>query len=304
MSIELVVKTDFQQIPATVDFNFEEMKSFLSTQLEKYNNLAVTEDSIKDGKADKAKLNKLKTALEDKRKDIKKQFLVPYEDFERKERELVKMIDEPINAIDQQLKAFEIRNKEIKKAELLEHFTNSVGNLSSILTFEDVFNERWLNATYKIADAKNEIYEAISKTEGDIETIKSLKADCESQIMSVYLHTHDLSAALREKEHIEEQKRRMAEYEAKREAEKAAEAVEKAVEKPNTVVIDGTPGHDFSDLKPGNHVVFGGSLITPDVKPVEELKTISVCFEDTTEAFRHDMKEICQKHNIKYGWAK
>ncbi len=51
--------------------NYEELKSELSEQLQKYKNIVVTEDSIKEFKADKANLNRLKTALEDKRKEVK-----------------------------------------------------------------------------------------------------------------------------------------------------------------------------------------------------------------------------------------
>lgn len=44
----------------------------------------VTEDTIKEGKAEKAKLNKLREAVESKRKEIKKECMAPYTDFEAK----------------------------------------------------------------------------------------------------------------------------------------------------------------------------------------------------------------------------
>ena len=46
-------------------------------------NLVYTADQIKDAKKDRAKLNKFVTALEDKRKEIKKQVMQPYTAFEK-----------------------------------------------------------------------------------------------------------------------------------------------------------------------------------------------------------------------------
>ena len=70
--MEFLIKTDLNAIPQAIDFNFEEMKAELTEKLTAYNALVVTEDSIRDAKADKAKLNKLRTAVEDKRKEVKK----------------------------------------------------------------------------------------------------------------------------------------------------------------------------------------------------------------------------------------
>lgn len=53
------VRTDFSALPKKIDFNFEEMKNYLSENLEKYKTLVVTEDAISAAKADRAKLRKL-----------------------------------------------------------------------------------------------------------------------------------------------------------------------------------------------------------------------------------------------------
>ena len=112
--MELIIKTDLQAFPAVIEYNHEELKSELSEQLQKYKNIVVTEDSIKEFKADKANLNRLKTALEDKRKEVKKQCLQPYENFEKNIKELIALIEEPIKVIDSQLKEIESKKKEEK----------------------------------------------------------------------------------------------------------------------------------------------------------------------------------------------
>ena len=76
--MKFILKTDLSSLPQIIDFNFEDMKSELSIKLKQYNALVVTEDSIKSAKDDKAQLNKLRTAIENKRKEIKNQCLAPY----------------------------------------------------------------------------------------------------------------------------------------------------------------------------------------------------------------------------------
>lgn len=94
-------------------FNFEELKQEITARTQDYKNVVVTEDAIKDFKGDRAKLNKLK-ALDDARKDVKKKYNEPYLEFEKKVKELIAIVDEPIAVIDSQLKEFE--NERIKKA--------------------------------------------------------------------------------------------------------------------------------------------------------------------------------------------
>lgn len=113
--MELIIRNDYEQaMPLVTITNFDELYTELSEQLERYNNLLITEDTIRDGKADRAKLNKLREALETRRKEIKKQCAEPYNAFEKKVKELTALIDKPIAAIDAQLAAYEDQRKEEK----------------------------------------------------------------------------------------------------------------------------------------------------------------------------------------------
>lgn len=297
--MELIMTTDLEKsLPQKIDFNYEAIKAELSEKLERYNSLVVTEDSVSAAKKDKAALNKLKTALEDRRKEVKRDCLRPYEDFEQKIKELVGMIDAPVLAIDGQIKAFDEIKREEKRASIEAFFAENIGDLAPLLPFDKVFDLRWLNATYKIEDVQKEITDRIFKTRNDIGIIKAMNLSGEQQVLDVYLRTLDMSAALAEKTRLEDQQKRMEEYEAARE-----KAAQEAAQEPKTVVIDGTPGHDFCDLNPGDHVIFGGNPVTADI-PHEELKTIKVIFYDTSEAFRHDMRALTEKYGIRYGGLK
>ena len=111
MSMEFVMGNSLETLPKTIDFNFEELKGQLAESLALYTGLVVTEDGIKGAKEDRAKLNKLREALENKRKEVKRECMAPYTDFEAKVKELVGLIDQPIAAIDAQLKEYEEKRR-------------------------------------------------------------------------------------------------------------------------------------------------------------------------------------------------
>lgn len=138
--MEFMLKTDLSSLPQIIDFNFEDMKSELSIKLKQYNALVVTEDSIKSAKDDKAKLNKLRTAIENKRKEIKKQCLAPYEKFEMQCKEIVGMIDKPIAAIDNQVKAFDEIEKTNKYASLQQYFNDNSAELFELVELGEVLS--------------------------------------------------------------------------------------------------------------------------------------------------------------------
>ena len=76
-----------------IEWNYEELKTELSQKLEDYKGLVYTEEQMKEAKADRAKLNTLATAIDSKRKEIKKQCLQPYEAFEAQIKDLLAVMN-------------------------------------------------------------------------------------------------------------------------------------------------------------------------------------------------------------------
>ena len=196
--MDFLVKTDLQSFPKSIDFNFTEIKSELEEKLVKYKNLVVTEDGIKAAKADKAKLNKLATAIEDKRKEVKAICLAPYNDFEVKCKELVSLIKAPAVAIDTQVKEFENIEKEKKYNELKAYFDENVKELSEIVDFDKILNPKWGNVTQKADTLKYEIGDTIDRIREELATINEQFAEVpyKSAVISEYCKKYDLSKTL------------------------------------------------------------------------------------------------------------
>ena len=217
--MDFKIKTDLSVLPEVIEFNHEELKKFLVEKTATYNSLVVTEDSIKSAKEDKAKLNKFKTAVEDERKRIKKQCLQPYEEFERKCKEIVALIDKPIVSIDTQIKAFDDIEKESKYKALQQFFADNSKELSEVVTLEQIINPKWANKGEKLLDLTQQIYDMLDKIRQDLKIISELKSPYELQMKDIYLKTFDVSKALAEQSRLEEQDRKLAEIKKKQEAE-------------------------------------------------------------------------------------
>lgn len=213
-----------------IRWNNEELKAEIAEKMQEYKSLAFTEETIKEAKADRAKLNKLRTAFEDERKRIKKLCMAPYDEFEKQVKELIALIDEPIRLIDSQIKEVEEQRRVEKKGKVLEFYESTIGPLRGVLPFEKVFRPEYLNATKSMKSITQEIQALIDRVNSDLDTIEGFGSKYELQIKDAYLKTLDLSTAMQEKTRLEEVERRLAERkqeEQRREAEKAArEAVE------------------------------------------------------------------------------
>lgn len=238
--LEIKILTPQDKFLSTVEFNYDELKQGLQENLEKYQNLVFTEETMKEGKDTRTKLNKLKKALDDKRKDIKKQCLEPYNAFETKINELIVLVDKPALAIDNQIKAYEEALKEAKKQEIINYF-NSKSMFGDLIKIDHpcFWDEKWLNATKKMKDVEFEIDNKITTIKEGLETIDLTFKDCEfkPQMRDVFLRTLDIRNALNEKTRLENQKKAEEEYKRKQEELAKQKAEEQKKVEPVVEVI-------------------------------------------------------------------
>jgi hypothetical protein len=223
---KMELKINEIMIPERIDFNFEELKSELSQQVEKYRDLVYTDEQMKECKADKAALNRLKKALNEERIRRKKEYLKPFEEFEGKVNEIIKIIDEPLQLIDSQVKEFEEKRKADKRIEIGSFWETT--EHPEWLTLAKIFDERWLNASYSMKQIKEDINGWIEKLNSDIETLQQLE-DFSFEAIETYKRSLDLNQAIAEGKRLadiqkrkEEEARRKAELlEAQKQAEQA-----------------------------------------------------------------------------------
>lgn len=160
------------QVGQPITFNFDELKTELTEKVQHYKTLVYTDDQVSDAKKDKANLNKLKTAIEDRRKEIKKECLKPYEDFEKQVKEIVAIIDEPIGLIDKQVKDFETEKKNAKRNEIEELWASKTK--PDWLKLEQIWDDKWLNVTTNMKSIETTIDNELTRIDNEISSIHQL----------------------------------------------------------------------------------------------------------------------------------
>ena len=171
-----------------IKFNYEELKKWLEEKVKNYKNLVYTDENIGTAKSDRADLNKLKRALNDEKIRVKKMWLTPYDTFETKIKELIGIVDVAVDNVDTQVKDYEQKFKDEKKKEIEKYFHENVGDYKELISLEKIFNDKWLNKTYKIDDIKKEIKILIARTDTHMKILDGQVQDenMNTQIKSFY----------------------------------------------------------------------------------------------------------------------
>lgn len=220
-----------------IKWNNEELKAEIAEKVKDYKNLVYTDNQIKEAKSDRAKLNKLVKALEDKRKEVKKECLQPYEKFESQIKEVIAIVNEPIALIDGQVKEYEEQKKKEKQEQIEKLFEEK--NIFDWLKLEKIFDTKWLNATNSISKIESEIDEKVAKIDAEISTLQSLK-EFSFEAIETYKNCLDLSLAIAEGQRLAEIQRRKEEAKKEEEARKEQAAIEKELpfNEPEVVQIE------------------------------------------------------------------
>lgn len=210
-----------------IQWNQEEVKSWVAARVQDYKTIAYTADQAKDMKRDRADLNKLKAAFEDERKRLKKVCMEPYNRFEQQVKEITALIDEPIQLIDSQLSEIEERRKQLKQKEIEELF-ETIG-FQDFITLERIMDPKWLNATVFLNKIEEQMKNLLFRVGTEVSTINSLP-EFSFEALENYKKTLDLNMAIAEgkrladiqkrKQQYEEEQKRIAEEKARQEAEK------------------------------------------------------------------------------------
>lgn len=191
MKNELQVKVK-QQL-GKIEFNFLEIKDKLSSMMELYKDAQFNEDTSAEAKKEVATLRKIKKALNDRRIQVKKEYMEPYDDFETKVKELTNLIDEPIVLIDRQVQVFEERKKEEKKQKIRNTYTELIGDMEEYLPLSRIYDSKWENVSKSLKSIREEIEQAVSSTEMAVNTIKGMNSEVVDKALEQY--KHDLSLA-------------------------------------------------------------------------------------------------------------
>ena len=195
------------QQPGAISTNFGEIKDSLSTQMEIYEELEVTEENKTERKKDIATLRKIIKSINDKRIGVKKECLKPYEEFEKQASELVNIINKPVRMIDSQIKEYEDKQRQEKIGSIRQIFSELVSDLADYIPLEKIYDDKWESAGTSLKSIKEDMSFRIDNIRSAIATIKAMQSEKTEEALNRYYENFDLISAINFINRYEQQKK-------------------------------------------------------------------------------------------------
>lgn len=224
--------------PATIITNTEELKENLAEKMKEYETAVFTEETKGIAKAELASLRKLRADVETRRKEIKNQIMEPYFSLEKEVKELVAIIDKPINLINAQLDEIEAERIRKKREEVCALYDEVIGEASEYLPYDRIFDKKWVNAGTSMKKIREAMEGMVVKASQELSILQNSPSDVKDEALQIYKKDGDLAAALthintyecNKAKALENEERRRREEESKRREEEIerARAMERA----------------------------------------------------------------------------
>ncbi len=148
--------------PAQIDFTgYNKMKDQIDQLHEGLENYDVTKENLKEAKSTRAKLNKLKKAIESRKVEIKKKAEAPIKDFNDKVESLVAEIDDSSSKISDGIKGFEDQEKQARHEKNLKHI-KAICELAEVDPSKIKYQSSWDNKSYSKTKFENEVDQQIA----------------------------------------------------------------------------------------------------------------------------------------------
>jgi len=154
-------------------------------------------------------LNGLAKQLDERRKAVKNQYLAPLNAFEAKAngiRDKIKDVSGRLKAVEDEADNF--RRGE-KKQELMDCYEACAGVLVDMVPYEKIHDERWLNKTYSLKCAMDEIENRVISISSDWKMLKSLNLEYQADAEALFFDTLDVSKAIEWAQKLSEDKRKI-----------------------------------------------------------------------------------------------
>ena len=197
---ELIKKPQFEgeikaQIKSVgeIESNMKEVKGYVENLNNYYKNISFTEETIKEAKDEKTKVNKFKKQVSDYRKNIIAEYNKPIKAFEDTAKETERLLTETYNTINQQVANYENKQKEIKEQEIKDYFEEyRKANNIDFITYEQAKINVTLSASMK--SLKEQAKSFIDKIADDLKLIETQEHKVE--ILVEYKQTLNVSQAI------------------------------------------------------------------------------------------------------------
>lgn len=181
-----------------IAFNNFEVLYDQALQLKSYiESVEVTEESVKATKKMLAAVNAKVKELEDKRIQVKKEILSPYEQFEKQVKQIVNVVKEADQEVRKKVKGLEEQEREVKEILITELFNRRKPLYPTLFMFnvEDFLTPKHLNKTTSGKSIEEEMVQWFETRKRDLELINTMEDS--TALLMEYMNSYDLAAAMK-----------------------------------------------------------------------------------------------------------
>lgn len=187
------LKFEVVQTAGVINANFEEYEQQIKAEVSEYEGALFTEDSKAFGKKVIAEMRKKRASVVEATRQVKTEWLKPYDEFKVQVDGLLQYVDKHINDIDSQLKEMEAVRVAKRKADIQALYDSVIGEMLEYLPLEKIDDSKWENASVKLPAVKKAMIEAIGKVYEEVTTIKNMESEAVTKALEMY--KRDLSLA-------------------------------------------------------------------------------------------------------------
>lgn len=178
---------------------FPEYKKLLSEAqmiAERIGEMTVTDENIKDTKKTLATVNKSLKALNDRRIEIKKEIMMPYDIFADQIKEIESIVRLADDRVRQQVREMEEAERQKKQEALEEIWDKRIQHYdhAKVMAFGDWLEPSHLNKTLSISKAESSMVAWLEQTEKDIAVLAGM--DHKDQLILKYRELGSIADAI------------------------------------------------------------------------------------------------------------
>lgn len=196
-----------------IESNMKEVKGYVENLNNYYKNITFTEETIKEAKEEKAKINKFKSEVANYRKNIVAEYNKPIKIFEDTSKETEKILTETYNTINRQVASYEDIEKQKKEQEIKDYFEEyKVANNIDFVSY----GQAKINVTLTVSvkKLKEQAKAFIDEIIDDLKLIET--QECKDEILVEYKQNLNVSRAIQEVANrhklLEEERKRQEEW--------------------------------------------------------------------------------------------
>ena len=177
--------------------NFEQLKTTLQGLMARYEGRVYGPETLALAKSDKKELTRLRKQIDERRKEIKRTYLAPYNEFEAKVKELLALIDAPLDEIKAVVAEADEQERAAKREEVHAFYRTKAAALGSFA--DQVWNSpafaesKWFTKSCAASVWQREVQEKVEAAARELDMIRTTGGQHTAALTERYLSSFNVA---------------------------------------------------------------------------------------------------------------